>query len=145
MLAGAGSDLPSLISANRSFGTTVSQLQPIVHRWTGVICDASGIRTGNENPTSHEDTVPDELNGKRIAFLVAQEGVEEVELTEPWKAVKDAGATPELIAPEGREVQSFEHLAGAALLGVAAIGLVSLAFLLVGESEERDRRRHPRG
>lgn len=50
------------------------------------------------------------LNGKRIAFLVAQEGVEEVELTEPWKAVEEAGATPELIAPERGEVQSFNHL-----------------------------------
>lgn len=36
-------------------------------------------------------------------------------------------------------------VAGATLLGLAAIGLVSLAFLLVGESEERDRRRYPRG
>ncbi len=35
----------------------------------------------------------DQLNGKRIAFLVAREGVEEVEPTEPW-----AGATPEPIA-----------------------------------------------
>jgi protease I len=51
-----------------------------------------------------------ELNGKRIAFLVAQEGVEEVELTEPWQAVKDAGATPELIAPEEGEVQAMNHL-----------------------------------
>jgi protease I len=38
----------------------------------------------------------DKLQGKRIAFLVAPEGVEQVELTEPWKAVKDEGATPEL-------------------------------------------------
>jgi protease I len=52
----------------------------------------------------------DELNGKRIAFLVAQEGVEEVELTEPWKAVEQAGGTPELIAPESGQVQSFQHL-----------------------------------
>jgi protease I len=52
----------------------------------------------------------DDLNGKRIAFLVAQEGVEEVELTEPWKAVEQAGATPELIAPESGEVQAFQHL-----------------------------------
>ena len=51
-----------------------------------------------------------ELNGKRIAFLVAQEGVEEVELTEPWQAVKDAGGTPELIAPKGGEVQAMNHL-----------------------------------
>jgi protease I len=52
----------------------------------------------------------DELKGKKIAFLVAQEGVEEVELTEPWKAVKEAGATPELIAPESGDVQAFQHL-----------------------------------
>ena len=51
-----------------------------------------------------------ELNGKKIAFLVAQEGIEEVELTRPWQAVKDAGGSPELVAPEDGEVQAFEHL-----------------------------------
>ncbi len=52
----------------------------------------------------------DELNGKKVAFLVAQEGIEEVELTEPWKAVEQAGGEPVLIAPERGEVQSMEHL-----------------------------------
>lgn len=51
-----------------------------------------------------------ELSGKRIAFIVAQEGVEEVELTEPWKAVERAGGAPELIAPQDGEVQAFNHL-----------------------------------
>jgi protease I len=51
-----------------------------------------------------------ELSGKRIAFLVAQEGIEEVELTQPWEAVKEAGATPELIAPESGTVQAMNHL-----------------------------------
>jgi protease I len=51
-----------------------------------------------------------ELSGKRVAFIMAQEGVEEVELTEPWKAVKEAGGTPELIAPQEGEVQAFNHL-----------------------------------
>jgi protease I len=51
-----------------------------------------------------------ELNGKRIAFLVAQEGVEQVELTDPWDAVKEAGAKPDLIAPETGTVQAFNHL-----------------------------------
>jgi len=51
-----------------------------------------------------------ELNGKKIAFLVAQEGVEEIELTEPWKAVERAGGTPVLVAPEEGEVQAFNHL-----------------------------------
>jgi protease I len=51
-----------------------------------------------------------ELSGKRIAFLVAQEGIEEVELTKPWEAVEQAGAIPELIAPESGEVQAMNHL-----------------------------------
>src|SRR4051794_40688676 len=51
----------------------------------------------------------DELQGKKIAFLAA-EGVEQVELTEPWKAVERAGATPELISVEDGELQAFNHL-----------------------------------
>jgi len=54
-----------------------------------------------------------ELNGKRIAFLVAPEGVEEVELTEPWNAVEQAGATPELISTEVGKVQAYNHLTAA--------------------------------
>jgi protease I len=50
------------------------------------------------------------LEGKRIAFLVANEGIEQVELTEPWKAVEQAGGKPELIAPESGEAQAFNHL-----------------------------------
>jgi protease I len=52
----------------------------------------------------------DELKGKRIAFCVANEGVEQVELTRPWEAVKEAGAEPELIAPEEGQTQAFNHL-----------------------------------
>ena len=51
----------------------------------------------------------DELKGKKIAFLAA-EGVEQVELTEPWKAVENAGGTPELISVEDGQVQAFNHL-----------------------------------
>ncbi|HEX3512221.1 MAG TPA: type 1 glutamine amidotransferase domain-containing protein [Solirubrobacteraceae bacterium] len=51
-----------------------------------------------------------QLQGKKVAFLVAQEGVEQVELTEPWKAVEAAGATPELVAPEKGKVQAYNHL-----------------------------------
>jgi protease I len=50
-----------------------------------------------------------ELAGKTIAFLAA-EGVEQVELTEPWKAVEQAGGKPELISVEDGEVQAFNHL-----------------------------------
>ena len=52
----------------------------------------------------------DKLQNKRIAFLVAPEGVEQVELTEPWKAVEDSGGTPELISTDSGEIQAFNHL-----------------------------------
>src|SRR4051794_34569995 len=50
------------------------------------------------------------LSGKTIAFLVAREGIEQVELTEPWKAVEAAGGTPKLVAPEAGTVQAYNHL-----------------------------------
>ena len=49
-----------------------------------------------------------ELGGKKIAFL-ATDGVEQVELTDPWKAVEAAGGTPQLIAPEAGEIQAYDH------------------------------------
>jgi len=49
------------------------------------------------------------LDGKRIAFI-ATHGVEQVELTEPWKAVEQEGAKPELISLEPGEIQAFQHL-----------------------------------
>jgi protease I len=51
-----------------------------------------------------------ELQGKRIAFLTATEGVEQVELTEPWKALERAGAEPELLSTKRGKVQAFNHL-----------------------------------
>jgi protease I len=47
---------------------------------------------------------------KKIAFLTASEGIERVELTDPWRAVTDAGHTAELLAPDAGEVQLFDHL-----------------------------------
>ncbi|MFD6911562.1 type 1 glutamine amidotransferase domain-containing protein [Streptomyces virginiae] len=46
----------------------------------------------------------------RIAFLTAPEGVEEVELTAPWKAVETAGWVPQLVSTEPGRVQAFNHL-----------------------------------
>ncbi|MFF2655253.1 type 1 glutamine amidotransferase domain-containing protein [Streptomyces sp. NPDC058045] len=46
----------------------------------------------------------------RIAFLVAPEGVEQVELTEPWQTVLDAGDEPVLVSTAPGEVQAFDHL-----------------------------------
>jgi protease I len=53
--------------------------------------------------------VSDELNGRKIAFLMANSGVEQIELTTPWEAVESAGGTPVLIAPEKGKVQAFDH------------------------------------
>lgn len=52
----------------------------------------------------------DELKGKRIAFLMANEGVEQVELEKPLEAVRSAGAEADLIAPERDQIQAFNHL-----------------------------------
>ncbi|MEV0181728.1 type 1 glutamine amidotransferase domain-containing protein [Streptomyces sp. NPDC050625] len=46
----------------------------------------------------------------RIAFLTAPEGVEQVELTEPWQTVLSAGHDPVLVSTEPGEVLAFHHL-----------------------------------
>ena len=51
-----------------------------------------------------------QLEGKRIAFLMANEGVEQIELTEPRKAVEEAGAEVDVIAPEKEQIQAVNHL-----------------------------------
>ncbi len=50
------------------------------------------------------------LTNKKIAFLVANEGVEQIELTDPWDAVKGAGGQPVLVSLEAGTVQAFNHL-----------------------------------
>jgi protease I len=57
-----------------------------------------------------QDDRHDQLSGKRVAFLIANEGVEQVELTEPWKAVERAGGQPVLVAPKPGKAQAFNHL-----------------------------------
>jgi deglycase len=52
----------------------------------------------------------DTLKGKTVAFLVAPEGIEQVELTEPWKAVQEAGGTPTLVSTDSGTVQGYNHL-----------------------------------
>ncbi len=47
---------------------------------------------------------------RTVAFLVATEGVESVELTEPWRAAEQAGHQPVLVSVEPGEVSLFEHL-----------------------------------
>jgi protease I len=52
----------------------------------------------------------EELKRKKVAFLVANEGVEQIELTEPLKAMREAGAETHLIAPDKGDIQGFNHL-----------------------------------
>lgn len=49
------------------------------------------------------------LSGKKIAFLVANSGVEQIELTTPWQAVRDAGGQPVLLAPDDGKVQAVHN------------------------------------
>src|SRR5688572_1609764 len=48
------------------------------------------------------------LAGRKVAFL-ATDGVEQVELTAPWNALKQAGAEVKLISDKPGEVQSTNH------------------------------------
>jgi protease I len=54
-----------------------------------------------------------DLQGRSVAFLVAPEGVEQVELTEPWHAVEQAGGRPRLVSTQSGRIQAFEHLTAA--------------------------------
>ncbi len=51
-----------------------------------------------------------QLQNRRVAFLVAPEGAEQVELTQPWRAVQEAGGRPELVSTEQGSIQAFNHL-----------------------------------
>ena len=91
----------------------------------------------------------DTLSGKKVAILVANEGIEQVELTEPRKALEEAGATVELLAPEAGEAQAFNHLDKADSFPVdRAVGDVSAddydALMLPGGVANPDNlRTHP--
>ena len=50
------------------------------------------------------------LHGQKVAFLVAPEGVEQVELTKPWQAVSEAGGEPVLVSTALGRIQAFDHL-----------------------------------
>jgi protease I len=67
-------------------------------------------RYAKQDERFQEVRMSNELQGKKIAFLTAMEGVEQVELTEPWKALEEAGADLELLSTESGEVQAFNHL-----------------------------------
>ncbi len=65
--------------------------------------------TGTQDTrTSAEPT--DRAGTRTVAFLVAGEGIERVELTEPWEAVTGAGHTALLVSTDGGEVGLVDHL-----------------------------------
>lgn len=49
-----------------------------------------------------------DLKNKKVAFL-ATDGFEQIELTEPWEAVVQAGGEPALVSLESGEIQGFNH------------------------------------
>jgi len=49
-----------------------------------------------------------QLTGRKVAFL-ATDGVEQVELTAPWNALKQAGADVVLLSDKAGEIQSVNH------------------------------------
>lgn len=61
------------------------------------------------------------LEGKKVAFLVASEGVEQVELTEPWDALTSKHAVPSIVSTESGTVQAFNHLDKADVFDVDAV------------------------
>jgi protease I len=60
--------------------------------------------------STKELQMSDQLQDKKIAILVANEGVEQVELTSPLAALREAGAEVDLLAPEDDAIQAFNHL-----------------------------------
>ncbi|HMJ19294.1 MAG TPA: type 1 glutamine amidotransferase domain-containing protein [Gemmatimonadaceae bacterium] len=52
--------------------------------------------------------MPSQLKGRKVAFL-ATDGVEQVELTAPWNALKQAGAEVKLVSEQPGEIQSMNH------------------------------------
>ena len=89
------------------------------------------------------------LDGKKVAILVANEGIEQVELVEPRQALEDAGAQVHLLAPEGGEVQAFDHLDKAGtfpvdrVVGDADAGDYDALMLPGGVANPDNLRTHP--
>ncbi len=50
----------------------------------------------------------DETYGKRVAIL-ATDGFEQVELTEPLNRLREAGAQVEVVSPRGGQIQGMDH------------------------------------
>lgn len=62
-----------------------------------------------KNKMNRKKTVVDSLEGKRVAILVAN-GFEQVEMTDPKKALEEAGARADIISPEKGTVRGWQHV-----------------------------------
>nr|WP_083934005.1 type 1 glutamine amidotransferase domain-containing protein [Sciscionella marina] len=84
------------------------QAEPHEQQWPQVAEEVRVAASGDSG--TGEQTAA--LTGKRVAFLTATEGVEQVELVEPWRAVTQCGGTAELLSVPGAhgQVQAFHHL-----------------------------------
>jgi protease I len=53
--------------------------------------------------------MPGKLEGKKVAIL-ATDGFEQSELMEPYKALREAGAEVQIVAPKGGRIQGWKHI-----------------------------------
>jgi deglycase len=60
--------------------------------------------------TTTDPSTPASGGQRQVAFLVAPEGIEQIELTGPWEAVEQSGATPVLLSTDDGTVQAYNHL-----------------------------------
>src|SRR5690606_24884803 len=72
-------------------------------------CTRVHMPQAREQQTQEGSAMKESLTGKRIAFL-ATNGVEQSELTEPWKALRNAGAELDLVSLETGEIRAVRHL-----------------------------------
>lgn len=69
----------------------------------------AAVSKTTRSATPKGEFMSESLDGRRVAFLAA-EGVEQVELTDPWRAVAERGAHPVLISTGADQIQAFDHL-----------------------------------
>src|SRR5690606_18871607 len=74
----------------------------------GIAGGLSGYRRGRR--PSRGGAMADRLTGMPVAFLIANEGAERIELSEPWQAVDQEGALPSLVSLEPGHATLFDHL-----------------------------------
>ncbi len=53
--------------------------------------------------------MPYTMQGCSVVFLIALEGIKRAEFLDPWRAVQEAGGTPELMAARPDMLRAFDH------------------------------------